>query len=142
MYRNPFFFASRIGKPLLILSCLVLGLGGCALTQPFATKSAGVLAESSAGQPLDAALAAFLAQAPVGAVQVAADSPWGSQAEITVEDRYLAASGRDCRRLRVASAGAGAPIRAIACQSAQGWDARRLVIDAGAAAGATAGATR
>ena len=47
-------------------------------------------------------------------------TPWGKQTEVTIQSRYYAGSGRQCLRLLVAPAAAGARI-AIACQQNDQW---------------------
>jgi len=49
-----------------------------------------------------------------------AQTPWGKQAEVTIQSRYYAGSGRQCLRLLVAPAALGARI-AIACQQNDQW---------------------
>jgi hypothetical protein len=49
-----------------------------------------------------------------------AQTPWGKQAEVTIQNRYYAGSGRQCLRLQVAPAASGARI-AIACQQNDQW---------------------
>lgn len=105
-------------------------LGGCSMlsaVSPLAAQDAGLVAGEQAGRVLEPAFAAFLAQAPQGSILALAESPWGSQVEVTAGEAYLAASGRHCRKLSLMRVAAAQPESAIACQTAQGWEARRLV---------------
>lgn len=129
MHRHSRFFTTHSGRRLGLVLCLAAMLGGCTLPIRPVSESSGVVVGEGAGVQLDAALGGFLSQAPVGAVYSLADSPWGSQVEVIVEDAYLAASGRECRKLKVLRAGAGGESRELACQNARGWDARRLVTE-------------
>lgn len=128
MYRLSPLSRAKPCRRLLSAISLVAAVSGCTLPLRPAPEAHGGAASSS-GIQLDAALGAFLADAPVGAALALTDSPWGSNVEILVEDAYLSASGRECRKLKVLRAGAGGSSREVACQNAQGWGARRLITE-------------
>lgn len=128
MHRVSSLSTARPVRRFLIALALVAAVGGCALPLRPTPDASGSVGNPS-GIELDAALGAFLAQAPVGAVLAVADSPWGSNVEILVEDAYLAASGRECRKFKVLRTGAVGSSREVACQNAQGWNARRLITE-------------
>ncbi|MDX9886288.1 DVU3141 family protein [Thauera sp.] len=131
MHPDVSFSAAAAGRRLLLALTLGATLGGCAALQPMfpATAAPGVISGSQSGTPLDAALGTFLAQAPEGSVLAVAASPWGSHVEVTAQEAYLSASGRECRKLRVARAGAGHTSAELACNTAQGWQTHRLVTE-------------
>ena len=62
----------------------------------------------------------FLRDANEQNVAIFDQTPWGKQAEVTIQNRYYAGSGRQCLRLQVAPAALGARI-AIACQQNDQW---------------------
>ncbi|WP_445000698.1 DVU3141 family protein [Halomonas mongoliensis] len=108
---------------------LVTALVGCAV-QPAGGPSSGAgVVAGQPGTPLDDNLSGFLAQAPAGAVLSLAQSPWGNQVEVIAEETYLAASGRECRRLQVMRTDASQVTHALACATSQGWETRRLITE-------------
>jgi hypothetical protein len=62
----------------------------------------------------------FLQKASERSTRLFEQTPWGKQTEVTIQSRYYAGSGRQCLRLLVAPAAAGARI-AIACQQNDQW---------------------
>jgi len=102
----------------------LLSLGGC---KTLPSQSAKITPAAPATPVSLSALSEFLNQAAPGAVAVLPHSPWGPQSELNVVQRYFAASGRDCFKLRVSSA-EGPARAAIACQQQNGeWTAARLL---------------
>jgi hypothetical protein len=117
------------GPALGLIAMLGLSLAGCATQGAYDGPPAGGTVQGAQGTPLDENLNGFLAQAPAGAVISLAESPWGAGVEVIADEPYHAASGRECRQLRV-MASDGATRQAVACQAADGgWEARRLVTD-------------
>lgn len=110
-----------------LVTVLALMLAGCAVPGLQSSGSRSVI-DSAQGQPLGDDLNGFLAQAPDGAILNLATSPWGNQVEVTAGDTYFAASGRECRKLRVDKAAQG-ETRALACKTPQGWESRRLITE-------------
>ena len=76
----------------------------------------------------DENLNGFLAQAPAGAVLNLVQSPWGDNVEIVADAPYLAASGRECRKLRVIEQGSGAARTALTCATPNGWVNQRMLL--------------
>ncbi|RTQ97932.1 DVU3141 family protein [Halomonas nitroreducens] len=114
------------GAALLVV--LSLGLSGCSslsATPPAETGS--VMAGGAHGRALDANLSGFLAQSAPEAVTTLATSPWGPGVTVRAEAPYHAASGRTCRRLHIEGGGSGQARQAVACESPDGWQSRRLV---------------
>jgi len=117
---------------------LVLGTlaAGCATpsstSQP--ASEAGV-AGGVQGAPLPPRVAEFLETAPASAVIKLTQSPWGPNVEVTVGEPYFAASGRQCRKLRL-TGNAVETHRALACRADKGWVEQRLVTRAKAVEGA------
>lgn len=107
-----------------LLAALGLALAGCAA--PGAQPGPGGVVQGAKGHALDETLNGFLAQSPAGAVVSLAESPWGAGVEVIADERYLAASGRECRKLRIIT-GSGSARQAVACETAGGWESRRLV---------------
>lgn len=69
----------------------------------------------------------FLTQAPAGAVINVSDSPWGNNVEIVADAAYLAASGRECRKLRVVAVDSNNARSALVCKTPNGWVNQRVV---------------
>lgn len=69
----------------------------------------------------------FLSQAPTGGVLNVTDSPWGNHVEIVADATYLAASGRECRRLRVVDGNTAPTTQALVCKTDNGWVNQRVV---------------
>ncbi|MDT0500423.1 MULTISPECIES: DVU3141 family protein [unclassified Halomonas] len=115
-------------KRWLIAMSLLAALSGCALQPGSGQLMAGGAVHGSQGKPLDANLSGFLEQAPPGAVTELPQSPWGPGAVVLAEAPYAAASGRVCRQLRVETS-RGVVTPQVACESATGWEAKRLVTE-------------
>lgn len=113
---------------LALVAVLSLVLAGCAASGGTATQPGGTV-RGSQGTALGDDLSGFLARSPAGAVVNLADSPLGENIEVVAEAPYYAASGRECRRLQVEAAD-GPSRQVVACESAQGWETRRLVTEA------------
>ena len=69
----------------------------------------------------------FLTQAPAGAVLNVPESPWGNNVEVVADDAYLAASGRECRKLTVVAVDANNARSALVCKTPNGWVNQRVV---------------
>lgn len=84
----------------------------------------------------DESLNDFLSRSPAGAVLNVTRSPWGHNVEVVADAPYLAASGRECRKLRVVEMGSNART-ALVCETPDGWVNQRVVtqIDSSATQG-------
>ncbi|WP_416137650.1 DVU3141 family protein [Halomonas sp. HK25] len=125
--RNGYLRISSLG----VFAVLSLTLAGCA------TQGAGSgpgTVQGAQGHALDENLNGFLAQAPAGAVISVAESHWGPNVEVIADESYFSASGRECRQLRV-MASSGATHQAVACETASGWESRRLITDSSSTGG-------
>lgn len=121
--RNGYLRRSALG----VFTLLGLALAGCAA--PGGQPGPGSVIQGAPGRALDENLNGFLAQAPAGSVITLAESPWGANVEVIADERYLAASGRECRKLRITTS-SGSARQAVACETASGWESRRLVTQA------------
>lgn len=129
-------FMQRQASRLLLALLFSAALGGCVLQPAQQGGASGVvMAGSAQRQALDENLNGFLSQASAGAIVALDQSPWGNHVEVIAEESYLAASGRECRRLRVLHSDSGQVTQALACEAAQGWEASRLVTEAHARGG-------
>lgn len=129
-------FMQRQASRLLLALLFSAALGGCVLQPAQQGGASGVvMAGSAQGQPLDDNLNGFLSQSSAGGIVALEQSPWGNHVEVTAEASYLAASGRECRRLQVLHSSSGQVTQALACETAQGWETRRLVTEAHATRG-------
>ena len=68
----------------------------------------------------------FLSEGAEQSAAVFKQTPWGKQAELRIESRYFAGSGRQCVRLNVAPVGES-PKTAIACNQNRQWVSVRPV---------------
>lgn len=112
-----------------LLALGVAAVSGCATQYPTSTseKDARYVLSSDAATPIEnEQLDEFLSQSPPGGVLNVADSPWGEQVEIVSDARYLAASGRECRQLKVVG-GNAETTQALVCKSDKGWVDQRVV---------------
>ena len=76
----------------------------------------------------DERLNEFLSKAPAGAIMNVTSSPWGDNVEVVGRCSLPnAASGRECRKLRVVEAGTNAAGAALACKTPNGWVNQRVV---------------
>ena len=123
--RNGYLRRSALG----LLAVAGLALGGCASPGSMPGTSADGTVQSARATQLDETLSGFLAQAPAGAVVALAESPWGRDVEVIADAPYYAASGRECRHLRIVSARDDGTHQAVACHGTSGWQAQRLVTD-------------
>ncbi|WP_350359580.1 DVU3141 family protein [Vreelandella sp. SM1641] len=126
MSNTPFSIARPARMLLAALSVVVVS--GCASYPNSSTQQQAqyVLNNDPATLLEDVALNEFLSKAPAGSVLNLARSPWGDNVEIVADAPYLAASGRECRRLRIVdSAGAAAP-SALTCETPDGWVNQRV----------------
>lgn len=121
----------RINRAPLRFALSVFGLvilGGCS-TYPTGNTSQSpqyVLSHDAASTIGNDTINDFLERSPPGAIMSAASSPWGANVEIVADEPYLAASGRECRRLQVVGT-AGDSRRALACKTPEGWVNQRVV---------------
>lgn len=119
-----------------MLAVLGLALSGCASPGGIFGPPDGGSVQSAPGTALGENLNGFLAQASPGAVVNLAESPWGRDVEVTADAPYFAASGRECRKLRILTAN-GATRQVVACETPEGWQSRRLVTEATANTGSS-----
>lgn len=108
-----------------LVAVLGLALAGCAAQGP----APGSSTHSASGDTLGDNLNGFLSQSPAGAIINLAESPWGSDVEVIADERYFAASGRECRQLRIVDGEGRNTRRAVACDTGSGWETRRLVTE-------------
>ncbi|MGO3699101.1 MULTISPECIES: DVU3141 family protein [Halomonas] len=123
------FLVVRPARMLLaVLSMAVIS--GCATSYPSGSASQQqryVLNDDSAKPILDERVNGFLDQTPAGGVISVANSPWGDNVEIVADESYLAASGRECRRLQVIGM-SGEARRALVCKaSSEEWVNQRVI---------------
>ncbi|MBE0464425.1 DVU3141 family protein [Halomonas sp. AOP43-A1-21] len=112
---------------MLLVAFSVAVISGCA-TYPNGTQQQAqyVLNNDPAKLLNDDTLNGFLSQAPAGSVINLATSPWGNNVEVVADASYLAASGRECRKLRVVEAGSSAR-SALVCETPNGWVNQRAI---------------
>lgn len=116
------------------MRCLLTALSftvisGCATHYPSGSASQQPrysLSNDGAKPIQDESINGFLDQSPTGGVVSAAKSPWGDNVEVITDESYLAASGRECRRLQIIGAGGDAR-RALVCKTDNGWVNQRVV---------------
>lgn len=119
---------ARLLLPALLLPALLLSVAACATPAPAPRASlppALPAATASAGPVLAQEWAAFLTAARPGDAR-RLPGPGGEPVTVTAGSLYRAASGRECRRYRVAAP--PAPVQRIACGSESGWRAVRPVV--------------
>jgi len=126
--RNGYLRRSALG----VFTLLGLALAGCAA--PGGQPGPGSVIQGAKGHALDENLNGFLAQSPAGSVISLAESPWGANVDVVADEPYYAASGRECRKLQVMAA-SGTVRQAVACETASGWESRRLITEAASARG-------
>lgn len=117
----------KLKKPAGALAAALL-LAGCAQS-PFnssAQEQDYILSGDSAKPIQSDTLNGFLDQSPGNSAVTAAQSPWGRNAEVVAEARYFAASGRECRKLRIVTASQQTR-RALVCRGDNSWVEQRLV---------------
>lgn len=111
----------RTAHALARLTVLALMLGGCAQFQPGVSVADNANFTSIEPDAVsDSDLSIFLDQAVEQSLASFETTPWGPHAEVQLVQRYLAASGRDCVRLKVSPA-AAATRSALACRKDQQW---------------------
>lgn len=122
-----------VSKGVLGAVCITL-LSGCAGLAGGYYHSSGdrkpasyTLSQDNATPITQSDINQFLSQSPSGGVFYADDSPWGSNVEIIADAPYLAASGRECRKLRVVL-GSGTASTALACATPNGWASQRVLL--------------
>lgn len=105
-------------------------LSGCATQYPQGKAPAEgyVLNQDSATPITNTNLSGFLEQATAGSVINLAESPWGPNVDIAADQPYMAASGRECRRLNVMDS--QQPKReALVCRAETGWVNQRVITE-------------
>ncbi|OAL57514.1 MULTISPECIES: DVU3141 family protein [unclassified Halomonas] len=114
---------------LAVLSAAILS--GCASYPSSNTQQEAqyVLNNDPATLIQNESLNGFLAQAPAGGIINVASTPWGNGVEIVADAAYLAASGRECRKLKVVAAGNSNARTALVCKTPDGWVDQRVVIE-------------
>ncbi|MGO1616282.1 MULTISPECIES: DVU3141 family protein [unclassified Halomonas] len=121
---------SMVSPARMLLAALSLVVvSGCA-TYPSGSsqqEAQYVLNNDPATLLQDESLNGFLSKAPAGAVINVTRSPWGDNVEVVADAAYLAASGRECRKLRVVEAGTNAAGSALVCKTPDGWVNQRVV---------------
>lgn len=114
---------------MLLAALSLVVVSGCA-TYPSGSgqqEAQYVLNNDPATLLQDESLNGFLSKAPAGAVINVIRSPWGDNVEVVADAAYLAASGRECRKLRVVEAGTNAVGSALVCKTPNGWVNQRVV---------------
>lgn len=135
MSNTPFLIARPARMLLAALSVAVIA--GCSsYPKSNAQEAQYVLNNDPATLLQDESLNDFLSKSPAGAVLNVARSPWGHNVEVVADAPYLAASGRECRKLRVVEMGSSAR-SALVCETPNGWVNQRVVtqIDSSATQG-------
>lgn len=103
-------------------------LAGCAQS-PFTSSPSeqGYVLSADSARPIQSdTLNGFLEQSPGSSAVTVADSPWGENAEVVAESHYFAASGRECRQLRIVTASQQTR-QALVCRTDNGWAEQRQV---------------
>jgi len=104
-------------------------LTGCASTADQYDRSADQWhSTASENGQIPQNIQAFLHKGAEQSNAVFEQTPWGEQAELRIESRYFAGSGRQCVRLHVAPAGEPGQT-AIACQHNRQWVSVRPVTE-------------
>lgn len=85
-----------------------------------------VLSHDGARPIQNATLNGFLDQTPGSSAVTVATSPWGNNVEVVAESRYFAASGRECRQLRIVTPSRETS-KVLVCRTDNGWAEQRLV---------------
>lgn len=115
---------------MLLAALSVVVISGCATNYPSGSsqQEARYVLNTDAAKLLnDESLNSFLSEAPASGILNLARSPWGDNVEIVADESYLAASGRECRKLRVVAAGGGSARTALVCETPNGWVNQRVV---------------
>lgn len=102
-----------------------LGMSGCAQLQSTGSHNNWVSAGQKATD-VDPELHQFLQNAAELSSAFFEQTPWGNQAEVTLQSRYFSGSGRECVRLQVVPAAVEAK-PAVACQQKGQWVSVRPV---------------
>lgn len=111
--------------PLILVGLLLLS--GC--TQ-FPVKSGSLTSEPvhTASYPLlPETVSAVLNERSGYAIVQMDQSPWGANAELDIAPVYYAASGRQCREVKVTPSGIAPVQEFIACQQGEQWGITRNV---------------
>lgn len=123
----------RSGQSIGMGLCLAV-MAGCAVTPGFSDNDAKRtdIADMRGASALGKDISTFLDNATSGSSASFAESPWGRDVSVVVEESYYAASGHNCMHLNVSQSGAQGSARQaqVACH-AQGdhWYAQRLVTE-------------
>lgn len=103
-------------------------LAGCAQAPYDASdRERGYVLSHDGARPIEnATLNGFLDQTPGNSAVTASTSPWGNNVEVVAESRYFAASGRECRKLRIVTPSRETR-KVLVCRTDNGWVEQRLV---------------
>ncbi|TVP44943.1 MAG: hypothetical protein EA345_14795 [Halomonas sp.] len=118
---------------MLLVALSVAVISGCATQYPSGStqQEARYVLNNDSGKLLeDESLNNFLSQAPASGILNLARSPWGDNVEVVADESYLAASGRECRKLRVVAAGGDSARTALVCETPNGWVNQRDITQA------------
>lgn len=116
--------------PVWLVAASVVLLSGCATQYPQGdAASVGYILNQDSAKPIqNTNLNGFLEQAPAGSVINLAESPWGPGVDVSAGQPYMAASGRECRRLEIM--GGQQPQReALTCRADNGWVNQRVITE-------------
>lgn len=128
MPKTSIFLIARPAR-MLLAALGIVAITGCATNYPSGSASQQpryVLNNDAAKPILDENINGFLSQAPAGGIVSAATSPWGDNIEIVADEPYMAASGRECRRLQIIAMG-GEAQRALVCKVSEDWVNQRVI---------------
>lgn len=125
-----FFSVARPASMLLAVLGVAM-VSGCASYPSSNTQQQAqyVLNNDPARLLEDERLNDFLSQAPASGTINVVRSPWGDNIEIVADESYLAASGRECRKLRIIES-EGSARSALVCETPDGWVNQRVVTQA------------
>lgn len=114
---------------MLLAALSLVMVSGCASYPSGASHQEAqyVLSNDPATLLQDPNLNDFLSKSPAGAVLNLVQSPWGDNVEIVADAAYLAASGRECRKLQVIGVAGNAARPALVCKTPNGWVNQRVV---------------
>ncbi|GAB5390201.1 MAG: hypothetical protein Alpg2KO_31690 [Alphaproteobacteria bacterium] len=95
----------RLARTAPLTVVMILGLAACGSKQATTPVETAVQPPPVAQSSLERQVAAFAALASPGQSDVVTDDASGAQVRVTMVRDYQAASGRTCRRLRLAPGG-------------------------------------
>lgn len=115
----------KINSRLLAVSVCLGLLAGCA-HQASAPTETQWASNPNSYLALGQDMQSFLAGAQIQSVAYFAQSPWGEQIDVTVQDRYFSGSGRECLRLELKPQAMTTRI-ALVCEQNGQWTSVRPV---------------